>query len=145
MRECRCTPLQVARYRSRLSGPLRDRLDLTVEVPALAPQMFSATASAESSACVRARVVDARARQRERYRDSPVTTNAELTPSLMRASCALDRRCEGLLDQAVRRMGLSARGYDRVRKVARTIADLDGAECISAEHIAEALQFRVSI
>jgi magnesium chelatase family protein len=142
-RECRCTPQQVARYRDRLSGPLRDRLDLTVDVPAVPPDLLGAADVGEPSASIRARVVDARARQADRYREDRVRANAELTPSLMRAHCTLDRAGLRVLDVAVRRLSLSARAYDRVRKVARTIADLDGSTAIAADHVAEALQFRM--
>ena len=142
LRECRCTPLQVSRYRDKLSGPLRDRLDLTVEVPALPPDALWATCSAEPSAVVRERVVRARHRQRERYAADAARINAELTPALMRRHCPLDAAATRVLGAAVKRIGLSARGFDRMRKVARTIADLAGEEQIRAEHVAEALQFR---
>jgi magnesium chelatase family protein len=141
-RECRCTPQQVARYRGRLSGPLRDRLDLTVEVPALPPSTL-ASGSGEPSTSVRARVVLARERQRDRHFASGIRTNAELSPPLM-AHCALDSRAARLLDAAAARMTLSARAYDRVRRVARTIADLEGTADIAADHVAEALQFRMT-
>ena len=143
MRECRCTPQHVARYRSRLSGPLRDRLDLTVEVPALPPEALGSESHSESSASVRARVVAARERQRQRYGADPVLTNAALTPSMMSRYCALDGGGGRVLAAAVRKMSLSARAYDRVRKVARTIADLEGDERLGADHVAEALQFRM--
>ena len=143
-RECRCTPQHVARYRSRLSGPLRDRLDLTVEVPALPPEALGSCPDGESSASVRPRVVAARERQQMRYSDDGLLTNAALTPSLMSKHCALDARGARVLASAVRKMSLSARAYDRVRKVARTIADLAGDERLGADHIAEALQFRMS-
>jgi magnesium chelatase family protein len=141
-RECRCTPLQVARYHHRLSGPLRDRLDLTVEVPPLAPEMFGDGTRGEASADVRARVVAARDRQARRYQDASIRANAALTPSLMARHCGTDRAGVRLLSTAVSRLALSARGYDRVRKVARTIADLADADHIGADHLAEALQFR---
>jgi magnesium chelatase family protein len=141
-RECRCTPQAVARYRDRLSGPLRDRLDLLVDVPALPPDLLTADARGEPSSAVRARVVAARQRQRERYASGGIRTNAELTPSLAAQFCALDRDGTRLIQASVSRLGLSARGYDRVRAVARTIADLDGAGDIAADHLAEALQFR---
>jgi magnesium chelatase family protein len=142
--ECRCTPHQVARYRGRLSGPLRDRLDLTVDVPAVAPELLDGASTGEPSALVRARVLGARERQTIRYGGSP-RTNAELTPSLMARWCRLDRSGLRILGAAVQRFALSARGYDRVRKVARTIADLEGSEGISADHVAEALQFRMMV
>ena len=125
-----------------ISGPLRDRLDLTVDVPPLPPDVFGAAESGESSAAVRDRVVRARRRQHERYLHDHVRTNAELTPPLMRRYCIVDGAGRRLLNAAIGRMGLSARGYDRVRKVARTIADLGGADQIGADHLAEALQFR---
>ncbi len=141
-RECRCTPQQIARYRDRLSGPLRDRLDLVVDVPALPPDVLTTDAFGEPSAVVRERVVAARLRQRERYQGLGLRTNAELTPSLAARYCALDRAGARLVQAAVARLGLSARGYDRIRAVARTIADLAGADCVGADHLAEALQFR---
>jgi magnesium chelatase family protein len=142
-RECRCTPQQIARYKTRLSGPLRDRLDLTVEVPPVPPDMLGSSGTGESSADIRRRVVCARDRQRMRYHSDRVRTNAELTPGLMAKHCRLDRLGLRTLAAAVERLSLSARGYDRVRKVARTIADLDGADDIRADDIAEALQFRM--
>jgi magnesium chelatase family protein len=143
VRLCRCTPQQIERYRARLSGPLRDRLDLTVEVPAIPPDVLAAGAPGESSAAVRARVVAARERQWRRYADDGLRTNTELTPALISRYCALDPRAARLLTTAAMKMALSARGYDRVRKVARTIADLAGAETISTDDTAEALQFRM--
>jgi magnesium chelatase family protein len=143
VRECRCTPQQVLRYASRLSGPLRDRFDLTVDVPPLPPHLLGEAPGGEPSSAVRARVVAARARQQERYVDDGVGSNAGLTPSLLAQHCRLDRAGLCLLHTAVQKLALSARGYDRVRKVARTIADLAGADDIAAEHVAEALQFRI--
>jgi magnesium chelatase family protein len=142
-RECRCTPQQSAQYRSKLSGPLRDRLDLTVDVPAVPPELLGETAAGESSAAVRARVVAARARQHARYLDDGIRTNAELTPALMARYCRLDGGGLRTLRAAVHRLALTARGYDRVRKVARTIADLEGSDNVAADHLAEALQFRM--
>jgi magnesium chelatase family protein len=142
IRECRCTPQQIARYRGRLSGPLRDRLDLTVDVPALLPTALTA-GTGEPSTNVRARVIAARERQCDRHLADGIRTNAELTPALMARYCPLDSRAARLLDAAVVRSALSARAYDRVRKVARTIADLEGTADIGADHVAEALQFRM--
>jgi magnesium chelatase family protein len=142
-RACRCTPLQTARYRGRLSGPLRDRLDLTVDVPALPAETLQDAGGGEPSAAVRDRVVAARDRQRARYAEHALRTNAELTAPLMKRYCALDPSARRLVAAAAARIGLSARGYDRLRKVARTIADLAGADAIEAVHVAEALQFRL--
>ena len=142
-RQCRCTPPQLARYRDRLSGPLRDRLDLIVDVPALPLDALSGGGAGEASATVRARVVAARARQAERYLTHGLTTNTELTPGLMAQYCATDSAALRVLKSAMKKVSLSARGYDRVRKVARTIADLAGEERLGADHLAEALQFRM--
>jgi len=142
-RECRCAPPVMARYRDRLSGPLRDRLDLMVDVPALALDALSADAGGESSATVRVRVVAARDCQAARHAGDGIMTNAELTPPLMAKYCAADQAALRVLQSAIARLSLSARGYDRVRKVARTIADLAGEDRLSADHIAEALQFRM--
>jgi magnesium chelatase family protein len=142
VRPCRCTPVQIARYRGRLSGPLRDRLDLTVEVPALPPGALASVGSGEGSAAVRERVVAARMRQVERYAGDRVRTNAELSARLLPKHAAPDHAGLRVLANAVTRLGLSARGYDRVRKVARTIADLAGRDEIGGDDVAEALQFR---
>jgi magnesium chelatase family protein len=141
-RACHCTPLQLSRYRERLSGPLRDRLDLTVEVPAIPLDSLAGGTAGEPSAAVRTRVVAARERQASRYAGFRMRTNADLTTSMMANHCALDATATTVVKGAVRKMSLSARGFDRVRKVARTIADLAGADRIAAEHVAEALQFR---
>jgi magnesium chelatase family protein len=142
-RECRCTPQQVAGYRGRLSGPLRDRLDLTVEVPALPVEALGGAADGERSAAVRERVIAARERQAMRYGDDAILTNAQLTPGLMAKHCACSVAATRVLRAAVNRLALSARGYDRVRKVARTIADLAGEDEIGADAMAEALQYRM--
>ncbi len=133
-------------YRGRLSGPLRDRLDLTVEVAAVPADVLAMDARGEASAVVRDRVVQARSVQQERMamlRTGSAIANAALTTRDMEDVCGLDAASRQLLSTAVRRQGLTARGYERVRKVARTIADLAGAPMIDAEHVAEALQFRM--
>ncbi len=142
VRECRCTPQQVQRYTSRLSGPLRDRLDLSVEVQRLPAEMLGSSGDAEASAAIRARVVTARTRQRERYSGLAERTNGALGAAALRRYCALDSAGLRLLRTSADRLGLSARGFDRVRRVARTIADLSGDDTIASDHVAEALQFR---
>ena len=142
-RECRCAPPMMARYRDRLSGPLRDRLDLTVEVPALSLDVLSTGAGGESSAHIRARVIAARARQADRHGADGIHTNAEMTSPLLARYCAPDAATLRVLRSAMSRLSLSARGYDRVRKVARTIADLAGDDRVGADHVGEALQFRM--
>ena len=141
-RTCRCTPPQLLRYRGRLSGPLRDRLDMTVEVPALPPESLHDVGGGEPSAVVRERVIAARARQAERGAWW-VPNQCGAHACVDREALSLDAGARRVLAAAVRRLALSARGYDRVRKVARTVADLEGADGIAAEHVAEALQFRV--
>ncbi len=141
-RECRCTPLEVRRYRSRLSGPLLDRIDLHLEVPAVAYRDLARPPAAESSARVAERVTAARARQAERLADSGRHTNSELTPAEIRRYCAVGAEGERLLELAVNKLALSARAVHRVLKVARTIADLDQAAHLAARHIAEAIAYR---
>ena len=141
-RACRCTPVQVAKYQSRLSGPLRDRIDLIVDVPAVPVGAIVDGDAGESSASVRERVIAARRRQHARYGDGHPRTNAALRGSRVATFCRTDSKGRLLLRRAVDRLGLSARGYDRVLKVARTVADLAGDEGISSDHVAEALQFR---
>jgi magnesium chelatase family protein len=140
-RECRCSPPQVARYREQLSGLLRDRLDLTVEVPAVPLDGLTDGPPGEASLAVRARVAAARERQQRRLAGELIRTNAELTPSSLARHCTIDRAGHRVLSSAIGRLSLSARGFDRVRKVARTIADLAGADEVAADHVSEALQF----
>lgn len=135
---CRCTPDQVARYRARISGPLLDRIDIQIEVPALPEAELMAAPAGEPSAAIRARVT--RARERMVARQGKV--NAELTPGEIDRYCEAEDAGKALLRQAIGRLGWSARAYHRVLKLARTIADLAGAEGIGAEHVAEAIQYR---
>jgi magnesium chelatase family protein len=137
-RRCRCSPMQIARYGSRLSGPLRDRVDLTATVGAVPAHDIQRDSGGEPSAAIRARVVDARDRQLAR----DGILNARLQGRALRARARLNRDARALVDRAITRLALSARAYDRFLRVARTIADLDHADTIGADHIGEALQFR---
>ena len=137
-RPCRCTPQQIARYSSRLSGPLRDRMDLTVAVAALPARELASAEDSESSASIRARVEAARAKQV--LRDGAL--NARLQGRRLRNRTRLAADARRLFDRALTQLALTARGHDRVLRVARTIADLEGSEGILAEHLGEALQFR---
>ncbi len=141
-RECICAQTQIARYLAKISGPLLDRIDLQVEVPALTPEEIASTTAGEASASIRERVEAARQIQRERFRRSHADCNAEMNTRQMRKCCELAPSSRRLLEHAVSRLALSARGYDRVLKVARTIADLAAAERIDSSHIAEAVHYR---
>jgi len=145
-KECQCTDLRIQRYVGKISGPLLDRIDLQVELPALkVDELFDEKRQAESSASVKARVERARRIQEERYRH-PTTRprdNAHLLPRDMRQVCALNPDGEAVLKNSVDRLGLSARAFDRLRKVARTIADLEASSTIEARHVAEAIQYRL--
>lgn len=136
-RECRCTPGQIQQYLGKISGPLLDRIDIHVEVPAVPFQELRGAAPAESSAEMRGRVECARVLQQRRG-----YYNARMPSREIRAQCALDPSGERTLEMAVRRMGLSARAHDRILKVARTIADLGGSDTVVAKHVAEAVQYR---
>ncbi|MGO9259999.1 MAG: YifB family Mg chelatase-like AAA ATPase [Bryobacteraceae bacterium] len=136
-RECRCTPGQIAQYLGKISGPLLDRIDIHVEVPAVPYQELRGNPASESSAEIRGRVAAARTVQQARG-----YYNSRMPARMIRKQCALDDSGERTLEMAVRRLGLSARAHDRVLKVARTIADLGGSETVSAKHVAEAVQYR---
>jgi len=136
------TPHQVAQYRARLSGPLLDRVDLHVEVAPVRYEQLSADAGAEPSAAVRARVVAARERQRFRLAARRLACNAEMGSRELREHATPDSAGAALLERAMARLGLSARAYTRVLKVARTIADLEGSPTVAAAHVAEAIQYR---
>lgn len=135
---CRCTPDQVERYRARISGPLLDRIDLRIEVPAVAEDELTGAATGEASSAVRERVEHAYTRQLQRQ-GKP---NSELSPSEIDIHCVPQAAAQALLRQAISRLGMSARAYHRSLKVARTIADLAGSAAIEAPHVAEAVQYR---
>src|ERR1700751_5305730 len=142
-RECHCSPVQIQRYVSKISGPLLDRIDIHIEVPAVKYKELRAPSPSEDSAAVRQRVIAARNRQTERYRaDKKTYSNAQMMPKMIRKYCAITTEGEKLLENAITRLGLSARAHDRILKVARTIADLDEQANIEPRHLSEAIQYR---
>ncbi len=141
-RRCQCTPAEVDRYRQRLSGPLRDRIDLVVEVPTVPAGVVAGAPRGEPSRDVRARVLAARDRQTSRHGRGAAGTNARARGPAHVLACTLDTAGQALLRNATERLGLTARAYDRTLRVARTAADLAGANAIDVEHLAEALQYR---
>jgi magnesium chelatase family protein len=141
--ESRCSAREIQHYLGRISGPLLDRIDLHVEVPAVKFREITSTRAGENSSEIRARVIAARQRQHKRFASRPkVTCNARMGSKELKAFCALDDTTLELLKLAMQDMNLSARAYDRIQKVARTIADLAGSEQITADHISEAIQYR---
>jgi len=143
-RECRCTPPMIQRYISKISGPLLDRIDIHIDVPAVNYKELRSNMQAESSAAIRERILRARERQLERFRAAGERNfaNAQMSSRQIRTHCELSSECERLLERAMTQQGLSARAHDRILKVARTIADLEGAAQIDVQHIAEAIQYR---
>src|SRR5580693_5253524 len=143
-RECHCTPPVIQRYVSKVSGPLLDRIDIHIEVPAVQYRELRAGASSESSASIRSRVLKARALQRDRFANAreKIYSNAQMSTRQIRAFCELGPDAEKLLERAMQQQGLTARAHDRILKVARTIADLEGTENLSVAHLAEAIQYR---
>lgn len=139
---CTCQPQQIARYRSRISGPLLDRIDLHIEVPAVPYQELSQARRGEPSAAIRDRVVRARAIQSERFHDSHIHCNAQMSAREIRRYCVLDAASQSFLEKAAAKLGLSARAYHRIIKIARTIADLEGSPNLQIKHLAEAVQYR---
>lgn len=141
-KRCRCTPNQIEKYVGKISGPLLDRIDIHLEVPAVDLDRLRSAANGRSSTQMRQDVLKAREIQRQRFKNKPHMTNARMGPRLLRQHCQLDTTCEAILRAAVQELGLSARAHDKILRVARTIADLDGAGNIKSEHIAEAIQYR---
>ncbi len=141
-RPCTCSASAAGRYMNKISGPLLDRIDLHIEVPPVKFDRLASPEKAESSEDIRRRVNAARARQRTRFAGTGITSNAEIPPGKLKEMCPLSEEAQTLLKNAFDRLGLSARAYDRLLKVARTIADLAGCDELSAAHVAEAIQYR---
>jgi magnesium chelatase family protein len=141
-RACTCTPTVITRYQHRLSGPLLDRIDIHLDVPRVEYEKLSDSRLGEPSSAIRARVEAARERQRARFRGTKITANAEMGPAEVRDHCKLDPAAQNLIRMAMQQLKLSARGYHRVLKLSRTIADLAGSDLIGAAHVAEAVQYR---
>ena len=139
---CTCTPVAIHRYRSRISGPLLDRIDIHIEVPAVKYRDLADRGEAESSAAIALRVGRSRELQLERFKGTKIHCNAQMTPRFIKKYCELDTSGNRMLELVTDRLGFSARTYTRILKVARTIADLDGSENIHEQHIAEAIQYR---
>lgn len=141
--ECTCTQLSIQKYTSKISGPLLDRIDIHIEVPAIKYSEISSNVMGESSEIVRERVIKARQIQTMRFKNyKNVFKNADMASKEIRKYCVLDENSQNLLKLAMNKMGFSARAHDRIIKVARTIADLDSSEIIYPNHISEAIQYR---
>lgn len=144
--QCNCSEFQISKYLSRLSGPLLDRIDLQIEVPKLtSDELMQSTTTEECSAEIRKRVIKARKIQTQRYKNEGILTNSELTPKLIKKYCKIDNATEQIFKTAITKYQLSGRKYDRILKLARTIADLDGSENIKQNHLMQALQYRTFI
>ena len=141
-RECKCSPIQIQRYVSKISGPLLDRIDIYIDVPAVKFKELASDTPAESSAEIRERVVRAWRAQLDRFTAERIFCNAQMSPRLIRKYCGIDGASKSLLENAITRLGLSARAYDRILKVSRTLADLEGKETIEPGHVGEAIQYR---
>jgi magnesium chelatase family protein len=141
-RECTCTPPIIQRYVSKISGPLLDRIDIHIDMPAVRFQELRQEAGGEASEAIRSRVVKARERQLARFQGEKIYCNAQMSSRQIRRYCNIAPDSERLLESAMSRLGLSARAHDRILKVSRTIADMEGAEDILSAHISEAIQYR---
>lgn len=141
-KECTCTPQMISKYMGKISGPLLDRIDIQIEVTPVKYQKLDSSERTETSKEIKERVDKARKIQRERYAKEKVYSNSQLTPKLIEKYCKLNEKSKTILQAAFEKLGLSARAYGRILKVARTIADLDGKENIEEKHVAEAIQYR---
>lgn len=141
-RPCRCTPQQIRQYQGRISGPLLDRIDIHIEMPSVGFRSLTARATGESSAAIKSRIERAREFQKQRFAGDETLFNARMSDSQLRSFCPLDGESQQLIEMAIDRLGLSARAYTRILKVARTIADLENALTINPSHVAEAIQYR---
>ncbi len=139
---CRCSPQQIRQYQAKISGPLLDRIDLHIEVPSVKYRALTGKEEGESSAEVRKRVDSARHLQKNRFHHTGIVTNARMSEKQIRSFCAIDEESHQLMEMAIEKLGLSARAMNRILKVSRTIADLDGREKIEPSHVAEAIQYR---
>ena len=137
---CRCTPHQIQNYISKISGPLLDRIDIHVEVPNVQYKDLTSEATCESSEEIREKVTEARGIQLERFKELKYSTNSRMSAKTIKKYCALDNQAEDLLHQAMTEFNISARGYNKILKIDRTIADLDHSENIYIEHISVAIQ-----
>lgn len=140
--QCTCSPGQVHRYRRRVSGPLLDRIDIHIEVPAVPYKELSTDYSGEKSETIRERVVNARNVQIERFKGDKIYCNGQMKTRHIKKYCKLKEDAHSLLDAAMHRLGLSARAYMRILKLSRAIADLEGSENIQSHHVSEAIQYR---
>ena len=142
VRQCTCSPTQIARYMAKISGPLLDRIDIHIEVPRLKDEELLGPSRGEPSKAVRERVRAARAIQSRRFEKSSIFVNAAMESRQVRSFCKVEEDAQVLLKAALQRLGLSARAYDRILKLSRTIADLAAAETVGVSHVAEAIQYR---
>jgi magnesium chelatase family protein len=142
LHQCTCTPPLIQRYLARISGPLLDRIDLHIQVPAVKYKELAEDGKSEESTAIRDRILAARQRQRRRLEPFGQFCNTQMTPRTLRRFCKLDAECEKQMENAITRLGLSARAYDRILRVSRTIADLEDSEKIQARHVSEAIQYR---
>ena len=141
-KECTCTPQMISKYMGKISGPLLDRIDIQIEVTPVKYKKLDSQENIETSKDIKRRVDKARQIQRDRYKEEKIYSNSQLTPKLIEKYCKLDKTGRDILQSAFEKLGLSARAYGRILKVARTIADLDDSENIEQRHIAEAIQYR---